>query len=360
MAWWLRYLLIACLAVTGVFYQRPGYAEMPDLAGSTHPGMQRAIDLWLSGDDQESLAQLSRLAREGNVAARLLLAGIESTDRAPSEYVLLLPREERLRLFRKTRSETPFFTSWLQVEADRGNALAVALNQSSSPHVDLQTIRNLIDAGETQATQHLIKIASLYGTPEIHDEMIRDHLVIPELLPLHLGYIDPPQRQGDGAEALRHIASRFSDSAAEVVIDDPQTRSAIMFLVWGTPYGEVADTNRWRPVIERWILESPEARPISNLCTSQCPDQSGRCAITMMSLLGGYFELIRFDSPLESLIPQDQFLDSARASTMVLRSAAQRRADHGGELLSLSRIAQHSSCLVEAIAAHRNSVAYDL
>ena len=225
------------------------------------------------------------------------------------------------------------------------------LNRSSSPHVDLETIRNLINAGEAQATEHLVKVASLYGTAEIHDEMIRDHLVIPELLPLYRGYINPPQRQGDGAEALRYIASRFTDTAGEVIIDDPQTRSAIMFLVWGTPYGEVTDANRWRPVIERWILESPEATPISNLCTAQCPDQPGNCAITMMSLLGGYFELIRFDSPLESLIPQDRFLDSERASTMVLRSAAQRRADHGGELLSLDRIAQQGSCLVEAIAA---------
>lgn len=352
--------MVACFAVTGVLYQSPGYTGTPDLAGSAHPELNRAIDLWLDGDDRDSLAQLSRLAREGNVAARLLLAGIESTDRAPSEYLLLLPREERLRLFRTARPGTPFFSSWLQVEAKRGNTLAGALNRASSPHVDLETIRSLINAGEAQATEHLIKIASLYGTAEIHDEMIRDHLVIPELLPLYRGYIDPPQRQGEGAEALRYITSRFADASGEIAIDDPQTRSAIMFLVWGTPYGEVTGANRWRPVIERWILESPEAMPISNLCAAQCPDQPGNCAITVMSLLGGYFELIRFDSPLESLIPQDRFLDSGRASTMVLRSAAQRRADHGGELLSLNEIAQHSSCLVEAIAAHRNSVAYNL
>lgn len=357
---WLRYLIITSLSVAGIFGQNVGHADMTDLTGRNDPVLTHAIESWLDGDDRTSLPQLSALARKGNVAARLLLARIESNDRAPSEYILRLSREERLRMFRKARSGTPFFSSWIQVEAERGNELAITLNRASSPLVDLETIRNLIKAGEPQATEHLIKIASLYGTLDDHDRMAKEQLVIPELMPLYRGYINPPQRQGDGAQALRYIADRFSDTRQKVDIQDEQTRSAIMFLVWGTPYGEVSDTNRWRPVIERWLLESPEARPISKLCNAQCPDQPGQCALVMMSLLGGYFELIRFDSPLESIVSQDRFLNSARASMMVLRSAAQRRADHGGELLSTDQIAQRSSCLAASIETHRNSIAYML
>ena len=71
-----------------------------DLAGKDEPEFQAALQLWLNDNDDESLTRLSKLAMEGNVAARLLLARIEVTDRAPSEFVTQLTRKEYMDIFR--------------------------------------------------------------------------------------------------------------------------------------------------------------------------------------------------------------------------------------------------------------------
>ena len=78
----------------------PQDAASGELPGSGDPALQAAIDVWLQDNDEESLPVIASLAAAGNIAARLLLARIENTDRAPTDYVDGLSRKERVELFR--------------------------------------------------------------------------------------------------------------------------------------------------------------------------------------------------------------------------------------------------------------------
>ena len=62
-------------------------SEVDALLGARDPVFLAAVDTWLDDNDADSLPILSSMANGGNVAARLLLSRIETTDRAPGDYV---------------------------------------------------------------------------------------------------------------------------------------------------------------------------------------------------------------------------------------------------------------------------------
>ncbi len=113
-----------------------------DLSGSDDPALQAAIEVWLEDDDENSLPVIANLAGEGNIAARLLLARIEDTDRAPSDYVSSLSRTERVNLFRSTSGKGVFRPSWLKSEMLAGNKIASAFLKSSALEVNIDAIRH--------------------------------------------------------------------------------------------------------------------------------------------------------------------------------------------------------------------------
>ena len=57
-----------------------------ELPGAEWPLLQEAVELWLDDNDSDSLTLMAELALEGNTAARLLLARIETTDRAFGDF----------------------------------------------------------------------------------------------------------------------------------------------------------------------------------------------------------------------------------------------------------------------------------
>ncbi len=317
-----------------------------------------AVQLWLENDDQSSLPLLSELAKQGNVAARLLLARIDKMDRAPSDFLDNMPREQRLTLMRSNKANGPFYPSWLEVEAQNNNPLAVELRKTQTPHVDLQTIENLRTLGEPQATDHLIRIAALYGGEKVHRELLNRKLVLEELKPYLYSQSLPPKKRADGVEAMLHIAAQTNTEIAEPDLTDPDTLNLALFLSLGIPYGEVNKTNQWFSMISQWLFNSDTTLPIADLCNQHCPADSASCAATIFGLSGGYYEVVRLDSPLESIISQIEFLKSERARQMTLRRAALMRAEHGGELATLEKIAQQSRCLADLVAEQRKSNAY--
>ena len=89
---------------------------------------------------------------------------------------------------------------------------------------------------------------------------------------------------------------------------------------------------------------------MANLCHRHCRKTDlTACAIAAFGLVGGYYELIRFDSPLENVISQDRFLDSPRAQGMVKRRIANAATEAGVRVFSEAELAQHSQCLANAI-----------
>ncbi len=331
---------ITALAVTSCLAGAP--------AATADQPLQQAVDLWLQGDDQESLPKLAELAAEGNPDARLLLARIETNDLGPSPYRYALERAQSRALFRFADVST-FGRSWLFVEAQTGNELAQALLKAKQPEPDLELIARLNRLGEHQATDRPTRIVALYGDQDQRDALTANEGVMEELLP-YLSYLSgTPERRADGLAALRHIQPKPVDASK------PDAQGMAGMLALGLGYGDASPENVWRPAVESWLMSDSSTKPIADLCSEHCPAQAGACAFAFMAISGGYYETIRYDSPLETVIPQNQFLDSPRARLMVLRRAALARTETNQGWLADSReLAEISSCAADLIQVERS------
>ena len=339
----LRALLLACaLAGAGLLASSPAVAQT---------SFNQAVDLWLDGNDRDSLPALAVLAQAGDRNARILLARIEMFDRGPSPFRFSLSGAERRALFRQVPPNEIFGKSWLKVEAERGNALAANFLKSRYPEPDLALIKALWDAGEGQATDYPTRIIALYGAEDQKRALLESGRILENLEPF-LAYLSgDPEPRGDGLAALRFITGKGQD---EINPDNADAFDMAGFLALGFGFGDASPENTYRADLERWILENPATRPIATLCNESCSDDAGACAYAFFALSGGYFEVIRVDTPYQSLISQQQFLDSPRARIMTLRRAALARVEaNTRELATTEQIAEISSCAADLVAAER-------
>ena len=190
----------------------------------------------------------------------------------------------------------------------------------------------------------------MYGSADQRAALAESDFLLDEFVP-YLRYLsEEPRARADGMTALEHIAP---DGLSTIADGDTAALSMAGVLALGWGFGDLSPENAWRGLVEDWLLSAPQTRPIAALCTTQCPEEPGSCAFSLMALTGGYYEVIRTDSPSETIIPQDQFLESPRARLMALRRAALARAESGGELASVSDIAQVSACAARLIATER-------
>ncbi len=313
-----------------------------------------AVALWLDGDDAASLPMLAGLAADGHGMARLLLARIETRDLGPSPYRIGLTRTEAQALFRAPADGAAFAPTWLQVETAAGSPLASALLATRSADPNPQLIRDLAFLGEPQATDHPTRIAALYGTTQMRAALAGDPVLLPELQP-YLAYLSgPPEPRGDGLAALRHMAP----ASAATVTADEETLDMAGILALGYPYGDMHPANRWRESVENWVMSAPQTRPIADLCRAHCSGPYGpaQCGFAMLAFTGGYYEVIRTDSPLESAVPQAQFLASPRARLMALRRVVLvRRETNLDWLAAYDDVRSVSLCAAELVRTERGT-----
>jgi len=112
--------------------------------------------------------------------------------------------------------------------------------------------------------------------------------------------------------------------------------------------------------IANWVLNTRTAEPLASLCRSHCNDaELQACATTAFGLFGGYYEVIRLDSPLENLIAQSRFLYSARARGMTARRIANARTELGDLVFSETQLRNRSNCLADAVDPWRFPSAVD-
>lgn len=327
------------------------------LEGTDDPKLQTAIKQWLSDNDEQSLPALSALAKDGNIAARLLLGRIEETDigSASSSYVRSLNRQQRHELFRSGEDDQSFYPSWLAYEAGRGNTLAQNLFKARFTVVDLPLIEKLVKLGEPEASNDLLRTAGFYGSQVQLNQLLDNDSTPAEWRPLLYGYIQPIEMQAEGKYALRLIAGNTKAPTPETLkSSDKDTLDAAVYMMLGLPFATISPESRWYDAVGEWFMTSDNMRPIANLCKRSCPQEPIQCAIGVMGLHGGYFESIRIDSPLENLIPQQQFLESPRAQGMALRRATLRRANtYRQELISTEELANSSQCLADLVKKAR-------
>lgn len=323
-------------------------AASPPFAHADTP-VERAVALWLDGDDAQALPLLAELAAGGDVQARLLLARIETSDLGPSPFRQALEPAQSRELFRQ-KDWSAFGRSWLKTEAEDGNLLAQSLLAAKRPKPDPDLIARLNALGEHQATDYPTRIVALYGDADMRAGLLANPDLMQDLKP-YLTYLSvDPEPRGDGLAALRHIQPDPVDASSD------QAMAMAGVLALGLGYGDLSPENPWRPAVENWLMTSPATRPIAQLCNAQCGDKAPACAFAFLALSGGYFEVIRVDSPLETVIPQDQFLDSPRARLMVLRRAALARTETNEDWLANSPSAAHlSACAIDLIRAERQA-----
>ncbi|MEM7562329.1 MAG: hypothetical protein AAF353_04665 [Pseudomonadota bacterium] len=320
-------------------------AEM--LPGADEKRFTETVSQWLEDDDAKSLPAFSALAKQGNIAARLLLSRIEVTDRASTAYVKRLSRAERLKLFRSDQGQGEFRSSWLQVEAEKGNPLARGLLNATALGINFDTIKILYDLGEPEASEHLVRKISVDGSSADH---LRLSAMLPrnsELTPFLKGFQFSRSGSSTGITALRHMTDTVGAAG-------PELQTAIRFVDYGYQAGKHA-IGDWQgkpyfEAIAQWTLDAPQARPIANLCRQHCNQhQVDACAITALGLVGGYYEVIRFDSPVENIISQDRFLNSKRAKGMISRRIATAATEAGVRVFSDAELTGHSQCLARAV-----------
>ncbi len=309
--------------------------------------LQQAVELWLQGDDEQSLPMLAELAADGDAGARLLLARIETSDLGPSPFRQSLGRDKSRALFRYD-DNSAFGRSWLFVETQAGNELAQALLKAKNADPDLDLIAELNRLGEHQATDRPTRIVALYGDQDLRDRLLAQDGMMDDLRP-YLAYLSgSPEHRGDGIAALRHIQSKPVDATQD------QALGMAGLLALGLGFGDVAPDNRWRSAVQDWLMSAGSTKPIADLCSDQCAQDAPACAFAFLTVSGGYFEVIRIDSPLETIISQDRFLSSPRARLMALRRAALARTETNLEWLADSpQLAEISSCAAEMIQAER-------
>jgi|GEM_PF-2275185 len=327
------------------------------LSGGEDADLRDAIHLWLDNDDENSLTKMASLARNGNVAARLLLSRIERTERAPSAYRESMTTEEHMGVFRNPNKRGIFSLSWMLSESESGNELAQLFLSSYKPIVNLETIRGLQSNGEIQATDHPVRIAALYGA-DSEKKIILNQLGTPQMRPF-VKSLQPPAKQLAGGLAALEYITQFS---TETPIADEKVelfqQATARFLSLGIPYGDISVDNPWRPSISKWLELAQETQPIRNACKMACGDDTEQCGLTLLGLTGGFYEFIRLDSPLENLISQETFLNSPRAASQAMRRGALIRAEDGGEIATISEIASSSQCLANQVEIERTSPMY--
>ncbi|MEO0752453.1 MAG: hypothetical protein AAFY25_11690 [Pseudomonadota bacterium] len=324
---------------------------LPVPAAADAARFDRAVAQWLEGDDARSLPELAALAADGHPMARILLSQIEVKDRGHSPFRKALKPSEARALFRRDQGYGGFSQTWLAFEAKSNNPLARALIATRVPRPVDGLIGTLRALGEVEATDYPIRVIALYGSEEAKRRLAESDMMLDELRP-YLAYHRSTQTwRGEGIAALRHIAPFAAEMITE---DEDETVEIGGLLALGVAAGGTDPANRWRGLVEDWVLTAPATRPIADLCRARCPGEVTGCGFAMLALSGGYYEVVRLDTPLETVIPQEAFLASPRARLMALRRAALAKHNaNRGWVARQEEIADMSVCASDLVAQTR-------
>ncbi len=336
-------------------------ASTTQLSGANEDAFQAALQQWLNDNDRDSLNTMAEQARAGNEAAALFLARAEVTERihSVSAYVKQLSRQQRFALFRSpltSDGQSLFNLSWLQKLSNEGHSYANLLHSATALGVQLSSIKQLYRSGEKQAAQDLVRNAAVNGRAQQLKALSE---LVPEddvMQPFVHAFVQQGASITTARTALNRIVAfeQQTDPSSVVLLNDESSHAALQFVDQGYQAGHqrlaYKSTNRQFGTVAHWVLNAPEARPLAKLCRQVCSgaDQAA-CANLAFGLIGGYYEVIRFRSPLQSILSQADYLDSLRAQNSVLRSLKVSRTDAGVAAFTPEQLYDISPCLAEAM-----------
>lgn len=301
-----------------------------DLAASDQFDM--ALNAWLDNDDAVAIPMLSRLATEGHVPAQIFLGRIAS--RIASEFVEGLPRAERNRLLRAPGGLSG--KSWLAVAANAGSSLAQSFEASTLPPYRIEELHDLLRHGETaEATSFLLRSAAS-GRMDGLEELL-EHTRLPKAAAYTI-WLSIIENETENLEQKREKIDLFLHEGgvgAVIVATELTSRFG------GRLPGHIVALGR-RLSGDRWAMLEPMTEPIVDLrgeptpalgsiaayCNSACQDEVPRCMYDSLVLVGGYDDLWRLMSPVESYLPTPMYHRSKRVVFDIERTMRSRHLKH--------------------------------
>lgn len=288
--------------------------------------LDEAIDLWLADRDADALPMLSELANAGDADAQVLLGQIEAV--APpgsgSTFVSTLSRRDRIELLRSPGGLSG--TSWLRVRDEAGDALSGALLASRLPDADMDVVRTLLSAGERQAAEKLAweifdrgRWNEIFALPP--DDPLLEQLDF--VLWMRAYFASPPVGDPwdwlDTTPASGRSGGMMMISLVAPVLA-PHLRPSEALREYsisqrGFPAELVASGNLARAagVMGGQLMGDANLATVEAYCDQTCPQDAGFCALQVIAQVGGADNIKAADTPLERLIPQEEFATSPRA-----------------------------------------------
>ncbi len=311
----------------------------PPYAGGEDPAFREVVLMWLEGDDENALPALASIANGGNVGAQLLLGTIEARGIAQTPWVRSLDRDAYNAIFRQPDSR--FGTPWLRYAGDNGEPLAPLLN-NATPNEDgrfsEEPALELMALGEPRAAKMWISIMFNQG----------DWAEVTRL-------VEPARAAGQMPlvwAAATHAPD--ADNAEELLLEGlralaDDTMDGYLFLRWANfehpqiePLFELkgdfaravttgpgvmgADAPMSAEAIaflDNWLATDDVAALPRAWCEEACPDTQAACARNLYGLAFGRASLpYMVDTPMETIIPQEIWVQTPRAQIVVSARAA--------------------------------------
>lgn len=313
-----------------------------ELSGSDNAEFKMAVNQWLQDNDRKALPALRDLAIDGNQSARYLLSQIERTTHFASEshYIKELDRKNRQMLLRAAGGLNG--TPWLFVLEKEGEDLAEILGAFNDPRFDFEQINRLLDAGEKGLANYQKHRLLGFGNYNVLRKLnLTGNLKNGERYFLWSAVLWDKEATVD--EKQNSLIAMNSD------IKEQGVDSALMFAYFysyispknkftekhyrfgkmlrypiniGTAKGNSFSIEEFHQFASWLEQKAPTAEKLTLpyvTCKRLCPSEVGQCMAGTLSLAGGYMELGRFISPLETLISYNQYIVSDRAQNSMLR-----------------------------------------
>ncbi len=376
-----RTMLILTLLLT-VFvscFSLKSFAETHD-----EPKIDKAFEAWLADDDEMAVPIFADLAAHGNEDAMLFLGQIDNRLGLLSPYLKLMPLKERRKLMRAPGGLSG--KSWL-TKVEKKKDIADALYAIQGGQVlDQGHLQALLENKERQqliyailmrGNVELFRLLSLmYFSKQIPQELHYKALVSANSVKLYSESTFWERTVAASLIAELKNGSKLSDLQFHLSSAKRSTlQEAIgIALHRGVIYPELWEPKRWsaiyptkdphfeyriqaRESAEDILFNAREAKPVKQVCEKQCPSTVKACMATVHSALGGYENLQKIQTPLDSLISSDRYFDSQRYIADLARNA--RAVGLQNNKLTLLRHLQKTrglqadSCALDMIDSYR-------
>ena len=261
-----------------------GPAIADKIAGSDDPAYAEALALWLNADEEGALPALADLADGGNTAAQMLLGLIDKTGALQGPYLGGLDRETRIALLRRPGGLSG--RNWMQAAAE------------DEPLADLWLRLWTLPGG--------IEIAE--GFAQYGEARASREALLAEVSRTERGFPDEVIAQPWFPEALRHLRPARKLPMGEA-----------LSLPRGHPLRRFAGLPVPQNDLRNWLQGAELAQPLRLTCAKQCSSTQSACTLALYEALGSYHSLAMMGSPSASLIPERDFIESARGRQAVAR-----------------------------------------